>query len=159
MKKTYKIIICITLALFVVVWIYYSLPQKGLGKYVYIDEQEILHASNECKNITKIHGATPVKVYSKNDLTQNIWTKVCPNCVSDKIYEQVMECLQEDASKNRAWLYEKMQENGINTGSFEDFNNSLDNIQEDREWYYRKSKSFGLDVGSYETFNRMLMLK
>lgn len=173
MKKTYKIIICIAVVLYAVVWVYYSLPKKGLGTYVYVDAQEILHCNNECKNITKVHGATPVRVYEKNDLTPNLWRAVCPQCVNDKIYGQIMECVYDKASRdsllntdwskygneNRKWLYVKMQENGVNTGSYEDFNNSLDNIAEDRDWYYQKSIRIGLNVGSRENFDSLMKLK
>lgn len=173
MKKTYKIIICIAIALYAVVWIYYSLPQKGLGKYVYVDVQRILHSTNECKGITRIHGASPVNIYSKDVLNVAMWNSVCSECVNDKIYRQIMECLQEKASKdsllnadwskwgckNRTWLYGKMLEHGVNTGSYDDFNNSLDNIEEDREWYYQKSVRIGLDVGSREEFDSLMMLK
>ena len=156
MKKTYKIITCIAVVLYAVVWVYYILPKKGLGKYVYVDAQEILHCNNECKNITKVHGATPVRVYEKNDLTPNLWRAVCSQCVNDKIYGQIMVCVYDKASRdsllntdwskygneNRKWLYVKMQENGVNTGSYEDFNNSLDNIAvQDCQLRQRKERS------------------
>lgn len=84
-----------------------------------------------------------------------------------------MECLQDKASKdsllnadwskygneNRKWLYVKMNENGVNTGSYEDFNNSLDNIAEDRDWYYQKCLRIGLNVGSRENFDSLMKLK
>lgn len=173
MKKTYKIIICIAILVYGTVWVYFSLPEKGLGKYVYVDDQRILHSTNECKGITRIHGASPVNVYSKDELNASMWNSVCSECVSDKIYRQVMECLQEKASKdsllnadwskhgneNRKWLYVKMNENGVNTGSYEDFNNSLDNIAEDRDWYYQKCLRIGLNVGSRENFDSLMKLK
>lgn len=173
MKKTYKIIICIAILVYGVVWVYFSLPEKGLGKYVYVDSQEILHSNNECKKITKVHGATPVRVYAKKELTPSIWRAICSQCVNDKIYGQIMECVYDKASrdsllntdwstygnKNRVWLYSKMIENGINAGSYDEFNNSLDNIEEDREWYYQTSKRIGLSVGNRDEFDSIIGLK
>ena len=57
---------------------------------------------------------------------------------------------------DRKWLYETMSSNGVDTGSYEEFANSLNN-KEDRDWYYNKSLDLGLDVGSAEDFYGMMV--
>ena len=57
---------------------------------------------------------------------------------------------------DRRWLYEQMRKNGVNTGSYDDFTNSLNN-EEDRNWYYEKSRSLGLNVGSANDFASMMV--
>ena len=58
--------------------------------------------------------------------------------------------------EDRQWLYQQMQENGVDTGSYDEFTTSLEN-KEDRDWYYEKSRSLGLDVGSQEDFDGMML--
>ena len=57
---------------------------------------------------------------------------------------------------DRKWLYEKMRRAGVNTGSYDDFKNSL-NDEKDRKWYYDKSRSLGLNVGSPADFDGMMV--
>lgn len=52
------------------------------------------------------------------------------------------------------WLYDKMKSAGIDTGSEDDFINSL-NDDIDRAWYYEKSKKMGLDVGDENEFKML----
>ena len=59
--------------------------------------------------------------------------------------------------EDRKWLYGKMQSNGVNTGTYEEFTESLNNNKEDRDWYYQKSLDLGLDVGSEEEFTSMMV--
>lgn len=58
--------------------------------------------------------------------------------------------------EDRKWLYEQMKQSGVDTGSYDDFKQSLNN-QEDREWYYNKSKELKLDVGSQQDFDDMMV--
>lgn len=58
--------------------------------------------------------------------------------------------------EDRKWLYEQMKQSGVDTGSYDDFKQSLNN-QEDREWYYNKSKELNLDVGSQQDFDDMMV--
>ena len=57
---------------------------------------------------------------------------------------------------DRKWLYEQMQRNGVDTGNYDEFTNSLNN-KEDRDWYYQKSIDLGLDVGSADDFAGMMV--
>ena len=57
---------------------------------------------------------------------------------------------------DRKWLYDTMSRNGVDTGSYEEFTESLNN-KEDRDWYYNKSLSLGLNVGSAEDFDGMMI--
>lgn len=56
---------------------------------------------------------------------------------------------------DRRWLYERMQQAGVNTGNYDEFTASLNN-KEDRDWYYQKSLDLGLDVGSADDFAGMM---
>ena len=65
-------------------------------------------------------------------------------------------------SGNQFYVYNspnKKLEGQKYTGSYEDFNNSLDNIAEDRDWYYQKCLRIGLSVGSRENFDSLMKLK
>jgi hypothetical protein len=53
--------------------------------------------------------------------------------------------------QDRKWLYNKMQSAGIDTGSYEDFKQSLSD-KEDLNWYYDKCIELELNVGSYTEF-------
>lgn len=57
--------------------------------------------------------------------------------------------------EDRKWLYDTMKSKGINTGSYDDFKQCLDN-DEDRQWYYDKGKELGLNLGSKEYFDGMM---
>ena len=63
-----------------------------------------------------------------------------------------------DENEDVKWLYEKMRGAGVNTGSMQDFRNSLDN-DEDRKWYYQKAKSLGLDFKDEADFNSLYASK
>lgn len=56
---------------------------------------------------------------------------------------------------DRRWLYERMRQAGVNTGSYDEFTASL-NDKEDRDWYYQKSIELGFDVGSADEFAEMM---
>ncbi|MBQ8051630.1 MAG: hypothetical protein IJ197_08690 [Bacteroidaceae bacterium] len=58
--------------------------------------------------------------------------------------------------EDRKWLFDKMKSAGVNTGSYDDFTQSLSN-KEDRDWYYNKSKELKLDIGSPEDFESMMV--
>lgn len=58
--------------------------------------------------------------------------------------------------EDRKWLYEQMQQSGVDTGSYDEFKTSL-NDKADREWYYNKSKELGLDVGTQQDFDQMMV--
>jgi len=57
--------------------------------------------------------------------------------------------------EDRQWLFDQMQQNGIDTGSYDDFKESLNN-DEDRQWYYDKSIELGFDVGNKQEFDDMM---
>ncbi len=57
---------------------------------------------------------------------------------------------------DRKWLYEQMKNAGVDTGTYDEFKQSLNN-EEDRDWYYKKSRSMGLDVGSAADFAGMMV--
>ena len=55
---------------------------------------------------------------------------------------------------DKKWLYDKFSKQGLNIGSYEDFENSLNN-EEDRRWYHSKAQGMGLNVGDYDSFNNL----
>ena len=57
--------------------------------------------------------------------------------------------------RDRKWLYEQMQQAGVNTGTYDDFKASL-NDDTDRAWYYDKSIELGLNVGNSDEFTQMM---
>ena len=57
--------------------------------------------------------------------------------------------------EDRQWLYKVMQQNKVDTGTYEEFKQQLDN-NEDRQWYYDKSQELGLKVGSKQEFDDMM---
>ena len=56
---------------------------------------------------------------------------------------------------DKKWLYDKFSKQGLNIGSYEDFENSLLNNEEDRRWYHSKAQGMGLNVGDYDSFNNL----
>ena len=72
--------------------------REKLGEYVYVDDNfETIHTSRKCKKLNS-KGVTSYRVkipeldlsthyYSYGSVTPNF----CPNCVSDKDYEKILE--------------------------------------------------------------------
>ena len=129
MKKTYKIIICIAILIYGVVWVYFSLPERGLGKYIYVDAAEILHTDRKCSCIRKFKtGAAPISRYKTNSITYEPWQHVCSECVSDECYDKIVKQIGDNiAAEERAKvflykLYDKLIEVGENQWySFDSF--------------------------------------
>ena len=57
-------------------------------------------------------------------------------------------------NEDKKWLYGKFSDAGLNIGSYEDFEKSLQN-DDDKKWYHEKATSMGLNVGSYDDFNSL----
>lgn len=96
MKKQKKIIIYIAIAFLGIMWVSYSLSKKNTNAYVYIDTLKILHSTNKCRSIASVNGATPVKIYSMNELKIDLWDFICSKCIDEKVYEQMMKCRKVD---------------------------------------------------------------
>ena len=56
--------------------------------------------------------------------------------------------------EDRKWLYGQFKDNGYDTGSYEDFVQSLDN-DEDFEWWHNEATSLGLEVGDLAEFGSL----
>lgn len=62
-----------------------------------------------------------------------------------------MEENKTTTNESRKWLYERLTSNKVNLGSFEQFEENLNNEQT-REWVYGKASQIGLNLGSYDDF-------
>ena len=58
--------------------------------------------------------------------------------------------------ENRKWLYDKLTSKNINLGSFEQFNDNI-NDNQTREWVYNKATESGLNLGTYDDFNNNII--
>ena len=56
-----------------------------LGEYVYVDRRELLHTDRKCSKLN-YKGMTSERI-PLNQL--GYYKNICPNCVSDKQYEQL----------------------------------------------------------------------
>ena len=55
--------------------------------------------------------------------------------------------------EDKLWLYGKFVDAGLEIGTYEDFDHSLQN-DEDKQWYYNKASQLGLNIGTYDEFNK-----
>lgn len=89
--------VCITLIAVIAIWrfsepkLYSSKSTKNdskLGEYVYVDRREMLHTDRKCSKLN-YKGMTSNRI-SCSDLVGHYFKYICPNCVSDKQYEQII---------------------------------------------------------------------
>lgn len=57
-------------------------------------------------------------------------------------------------NEDKQWLYGKFVDAGLDIGTYEGFDHSLQN-DEDKKWYYEKATGMGLDVGTYDEFDKV----
>lgn len=57
---------------------------------------------------------------------------------------------------NRRWLYEQMQKNGYNAGTYEEFDSAM-NDKANRDWVYQQFSGLGYNMGSTEEFEKAMM--
>ena len=69
-----------------------------LGKYVYLDSANVLHVIKECASIN----GTGIKFVKLHDLESDSTRTFCPECVSDRIYEQIDSAIK---SNKERWHY------------------------------------------------------
>ena len=53
---------------------------------------------------------------------------------------------------NRKWLYETLKSSGYNMGSYDEFNNAMDNDENTRRWCYDQAVGKGINMGSYDEY-------
>lgn len=58
---------------------------------------------------------------------------------------------------NRKWLYETLKTNGYNMGSYDEFNNAMDNDEVTRRWCYDQAASKGINMGSYDEYTKAMV--
>jgi len=145
------VIVAVLAAVWIVVYISHRDGNSELGKYVYVDNSSILHSKRDCKNIAVYRGAKPVSILSLLELTSNDWQYICPECVTDKIFEQLQEV--QLGTENRLWLYTTLDENGYKLGENYLFFDSISRNREDsRKWCYEMLQKEGFITPSYEDF-------
>ncbi len=66
-----------------------SCHKHGIGEFVFIDGQNILHLDKNCKNISVIRKAKPISVYTLKELDRDDWQYICPECVSNQQYAEI----------------------------------------------------------------------
>ena len=131
--------------------------KQTLGKYVYIDDEVILHIDCNCTAISKTKGgAKPLKHLDIGLVRKSDWLQECSVCVDDERYKQISDTISKQSKENaQQWLYDRMKRKGIETGDFNEFKNSLKNY-DDQKWYFEKAEDYKLDVG--DNFNEFLEL-
>lgn len=60
-----------------------------IGKYVYIDEANILHTKTKCSAVYKDHNSQAVKPILTNDVTYDNLKQICSQCVTEKQLDQL----------------------------------------------------------------------
>lgn len=63
--------------------------EKGVGEYVYIDDYDIVHADRQCSRLNSYKWQPSWRKRTAEFQMGSDYT-VCPKCVSDKAYEQIM---------------------------------------------------------------------
>lgn len=125
-------------------------PTETIGKYVYIDIDDNLHADRNCKHIADDHGAKPVRFCPTNTLSSDDFIQVCSQCVTDSLYEQIQQQLK--ISENRVWLYNALKKEGYNVGKdYGEFSQLMESNDESRRWCYDKLIEIGY-VLEYSVF-------
>ena len=148
----YLLIVILILAIvWLVVFLVHHFNKSELGEYVYVDNSSILHSKRDCKNIAVYRGAKPVSILSLSELTSSDWQYICPECVTDKIYEQLQ--VVQLGTENRLWLYNTLNENGYNLGeNYFIFDSIFRKRDDSRKWCYEKLHKEGFIIPSYEEF-------
>lgn len=137
---------------------------RDLGKYVYLDDNEIHHVNSLCiklrhgkdNNGHEIYAMHPIdtsEFYIKN----SDFFRICSRCVDDKIYEHLLVINSRNKPiANRHWLYDKFVEANYDMPDYETYLAGIINI-ETRRQLFRIAQKENWDVGeSEEDFSKML---
>lgn len=155
LRSSWWIFLIVIVAVLAAVWIVVLISHRDsnleLGKYVYVDNSSILHSKRDCKKIAVYRGAKPVSILSLSELTSNDWQYICPECVTDKIFEQLQGI--QLGTENRLWLYTTLNEYGYNLGeNYLIFDSISRNRDDSRKWCYESLQKEGFVTPSYEDF-------
>lgn len=79
--------------------------EKPHAHYVYLDSQRVLHASQSCKAVAKIHNAQPVSPIAINYLQSEMLREVCSQCIDEKTLFALQKIAEENDSLQRNGNY------------------------------------------------------
>lgn len=85
--------------------------ERGLGKYVYIDDMEILHTRETCVKLRCGNDDDGHKIYGKRILeTSRILLgdnqRFCTHCVNDKTYQELVSISERNKNDADSCVYE-----------------------------------------------------
>lgn len=90
-NKQWYILLCNTLAIIILfvclLWPSKSTrepAEKKIGRYLYIDNANVLHTKNGCSAVYKERSMQPVEPILKEELNRQSLRRVCSKCVSEK---------------------------------------------------------------------------
>lgn len=90
-SKLWYILLCNTLAI-IILFVCFLWPSKStrepaekkIGRYLYIDNANVLHTKNGCSAVYKERSMQPVEPILKEELNRQSLRRVCSKCVSEK---------------------------------------------------------------------------
>ncbi len=136
--------------------------KDSIGKFVYQDDNMVIHISDVCFNLLAGKDVSGHKIYAKHpiDTTEFVFSsniRVCSNCVSEAEFVRLkaISIRNEEFDIRRRWLYDKLKQSDVIWGSYDLFINHLSNPIERRE-IYEKACNEGYNVGEYDEFARLL---
>lgn len=70
---------------------------QALGKYVYLDDNDVYHSRSTCVKLSHGHDDNGHEIYAKHPIdtvdfyiANEKYFRVCSRCVTDRIYEQLL---------------------------------------------------------------------
>ena len=112
MKRIYTAIILLSLIAFGCSKQEKDTIKETIGKYVYIDSQDILHIKNKCVLGMKITDKTensyykPIERIETIDLNEEDIITTCAWCVNDEQYEQLKNIISNPKNKTIGYTHE-----------------------------------------------------
>lgn len=137
-----------------------------LGRYVYIDGMNILHADKECPKLSDGRGHDAYAMHPCDTADLAYCNEVCSKCVSAETYEWLCRIAERNwfdkCENNRKWLYHLLGKDYITEmPTYEDFEKeladpmfrrSIYDMIEGRNYYYRRI----LEYRDYDGFSRLM---
>lgn len=87
------------LILLAVVFLFSCCREKP--QFVYKDLQDVIHASQGCKAVTKVYNAQPVTPIPTTELRSSMLGKVCSQCVDEATLKELREIGEANDSTKR----------------------------------------------------------
>lgn len=125
--------------------------QKKLGKYIYLDANEVLHFQKDCQGVAKADGSFPVYPYEVKFCDGWLWYGECSKCVDDCRKEALEAIVRHNLKirEKRKSLYDVIV-GKYDLPDFNTFNREMDKALY-RKRLYEKLKEDGYSMGSWAT--------